>query len=63
MCMGALFFCVYLYTTFVPGAYRDQIPCHIPWDCGHRCLWAAMWVLGIEPEPESSGRASSALNC
>ena len=32
--------------------------CQIPWNW--RQLWAAMWVLGIEPR--SSGRTASALN-
>ena len=34
--------------------------CQIPWNWNYRQLWAAMWVLGIEPE--SFGRAVSALN-
>ena len=33
----------------------------IPWNWSYRQLWAAMWMLGIEPW--SSGRAASALSC
>jgi hypothetical protein len=32
----------------------------VPWDWSYRALWAAMWVLEIEPR--TSGRASSTLN-
>ena len=35
--------------------------CQIPWNWNYRQLWAATWVLGIEPR--SFGRAATALNC
>ena len=31
--------------------------CHIPWNWSYRKLWAAIWVLGVEPR--SSGRVRS----
>ena len=34
--------------------------CEVPWNLSYRQLWAAMWVLGVEPW--SSGIAGSALN-
>ena len=34
--------------------------CQVSWNWSYRQLWAAMWVLGMEPGP--SGRAASALN-
>lgn len=35
--------------------------CWIPWKWGYRQLWAAVWMLGIDPV--SFGRAAGAFNC
>ena len=35
--------------------------CQVLWNRSYGCLWAAMWMLGIEPW--TSGEATSVLNC
>lgn len=52
------FMCILLACTFLPlEARRGQ---WIPWDWSYRHLWAAKWILGLEPG--SSERVAGALN-
>ena len=56
MCLPACMFMHHVCT--VPKEARKG--CWIPWNWNYSYLWAAMWVLGIEPGP--SGRPASSLN-
>jgi hypothetical protein len=51
LCVWVFSFCVYLCTTFVPGACTDQKRFQIPpWDWRFTQLWAPTKILGVEPE-------------
>ena len=53
------FACMYVRLCLVHGeAWRGH---QVPWNWSYRQLWAAMWVLGIEPRPFR--RATNTLNC
>lgn len=48
------------YAPWTCSAYRGQKRVLFPWNWSYRWLWAAVWVLGTEPE--YTGRTASALN-
>jgi hypothetical protein len=43
MCMSVLPACM--------SVYHVHEDCQIPWDWSYRRLWAAVWVLGMNPGP------------
>lgn len=59
----AWIFCLHVWMCIMCmlGTHRGQKRMWDPWDWSYKCLWVAMWLLGVNPL--SSGRAISTLNC
>lgn len=55
-CIWVFCFYIYLCAICVPSTHRGQKRHWIPWNWNSKCLWAALWVLGMKPR--SSGRAA-----
>lgn len=62
ICRSVLHACLptYLGTTCMPGTPKARRGHWMLWNCSHRCLWAAVWVLAVNTR--SSGRVPVLFN-